>query len=431
MINLCQKLDAMKLFTLLILISLFPSLLHGQVFYTENFGTGCNQGNLANGTVTGTGTWTVTNTGANGGGANQWFISATEAGMGVGNCGDGCLATGGNNRTLHVANVANGTAACFFCPSGDCGAAYADGTTDFGFCPGSMDPTMNKRAESPIINCSGQSGITLDMVYMFGGQPGVDFCTVEYFDGVVWSTLGVPAQTATCGGGQGLWTAFSAALPASANNNPNVKIGFRWQQVVDDGGVDPSFAVDDIELSIPIVLGVDMVDMSVLCNEGEKSVTWTTQNEHNSDYFNVYYSHDALDWNLLDVEASNNHSGLNQYIVVDRHRSNDQMMYYYIEQVDKDGKRTSYKLLSSDNCDDQGDIKIFPNPSDGNELRVLSSRMNVDEVFIFSIEGKQVGHFKNESASKYITVYPSLSAGRYLVKVRTKDETKSLPLIIH
>lgn len=34
-------------------------------------------------------------------------------------------------------------------------------------------------------------------------------------------------KSINCGGGQGRWTQYSIALPASANNNPNVKIGFR------------------------------------------------------------------------------------------------------------------------------------------------------------------------------------------------------------
>jgi hypothetical protein len=56
-------------------------------------------------------------------------------------------------------------------------------------------------------------------------------------------------KTATCGGGQGLWTAFSMTLPASADNNPNVRIGFRWVNNADGTGTDPSFAVDDIALA--------------------------------------------------------------------------------------------------------------------------------------------------------------------------------------
>jgi gliding motility-associated-like protein len=38
-------------------------------------------------------------------------------------------------------------------------------------------------------------------------------------------------------------------LPASANNNPNVKIGFLWVNNDDGTGAGPSFAVDDIKLS--------------------------------------------------------------------------------------------------------------------------------------------------------------------------------------
>src|SRR5579872_2911419 len=78
-----------------------------QVFWTETFGnSGINcatQGTSAGGFISGNGTWTMTNTGANGATANTWYISSAEAGMGVGNCGDGCLNNGALiNQTLHV-----------------------------------------------------------------------------------------------------------------------------------------------------------------------------------------------------------------------------------------------------------------------------------------------------------------------------------------
>ncbi|PCH92367.1 MAG: hypothetical protein COB85_08235, partial [Bacteroidetes bacterium] len=48
---------------------------------------------------------------------------------------------------------------------------------------------------------------------------------------------------------QGTWTAFSILLPASANNNDSVKIGFNWTNNDDGVGTDPSVAIDDITLS--------------------------------------------------------------------------------------------------------------------------------------------------------------------------------------
>ena len=215
-----------------------------QVFWTETFGTGCNQTQSAIGFNSGNGLWSITSTGLNQSFSNFWYVSGAESGMGVGNCGDGCLGTGTTNQTLHISNVTGSPSAFIFCPTGDCGAAY-----DAGF--GTNVVTTNKRAESPTINCTGKSNITLTFSYIMGANPPTDAATVMYFDGVTWIQISAPPSTnnASCGG-QGLWTAYTIALPASANNNPNVKVGFNWVNI--DGNAaasDPSFAVDDITLS--------------------------------------------------------------------------------------------------------------------------------------------------------------------------------------
>jgi len=223
-----------KLATLIVCsTSLF---LHSQTtIFTESFGTGCDQHQLADGlNPTGAGTWTVANTGANDGYPNQWFISATEAGMGAGNCGDGCLSTGGTNRTLHVgANLAFGSI-------GDPGAAYLAG-------PGFANSNM--RVESPTINCGSYINMSLSFLYMHGGVAGSDYFEIQYStdNGATWSLVSSPAQTPTPCAPQGQWTAYTVNLPAGANNNPNVKFGFRWQNV-DGSGADPSVAIDDIVL---------------------------------------------------------------------------------------------------------------------------------------------------------------------------------------
>ncbi len=215
-----------------------------QVFWTETFGTGCNQNQLANGVNAGNGMWLVTNTGLNQSSANQWYVSAKEGGVPVNTCGqDGC-ASGSNNRTLHVGNVAGSPLASFSCPTGDCGAAYDAGT-------GSGQVTTNRRAESPVINCTGKSNITLSFDYIMQADlAGGDYATVMYFDGATWAQVSAPPATnnSSCTG-QGFWTNFTVALPASANNNPGVKVGFNWINNDDGVGTDPSFAVDNVKLS--------------------------------------------------------------------------------------------------------------------------------------------------------------------------------------
>jgi gliding motility-associated-like protein len=232
------------------------------VFFTEDFGldaTCANQNQNANGVVTVNGAWTVTTLAAEGGQANLWFVSATEAGMGAGVCGDGCLGTPAlDNQTLHVGSIGVG-----LCPTGDCGAAYNAGGTG----------ETHKRVESPTIDCSGQSTITLDFNYMHFGEAGLDEASLWYFDGVIWTALQNPMpQTTCCGGGcgtlfaQGQWAAapFSVVLPASADNNPNVRIGFQWDNDANNSGADPSFACDDIQMTTAVAAGCPVVANATL-----------------------------------------------------------------------------------------------------------------------------------------------------------------------
>lgn len=194
-------------------------------FWSENFTTGAG--------------WNLASVqGPEGSDPNPFIIGAYEGGgIPPGGCG---VANNGNN-TMHVGSVFN--------PTG--GAAYDAG----GLCGILFCPQTNRRAESPTINCTGYTGITLSFNYIEFGSGTADNMTLWYFDGTTWSQLSDPAKTPCCGGAcngfrQGMWTAYSIALPSSANNNPNIKIGYKWENNDDGVGTDPSFAVDDISLSV-------------------------------------------------------------------------------------------------------------------------------------------------------------------------------------
>lgn len=231
--------------------------LNAQVFWTETFGTGCAAGTLADGFSTPNGTWSTSVIGTNGAQSNEWYISATESGEGVGNCGDGCLSTAvADRKTLHI-----GTNPVF----GDFGAAYlAEGG-------GFFNVVTDKRAESPTIDCSNQCDITLSFEYIENGDGTLDNHTLWYFDGASWSLLADTPKTPLCGV-QGQWQNFSISLPASANNNPNVRIGFRWVNNDDAIGTDPSIAIYNIQLSSNDVIPPTMdcvsgVNVYVTANE--------------------------------------------------------------------------------------------------------------------------------------------------------------------
>ncbi len=221
------------------------------IFWTEAFQNGCASLCLASAYVGPNGAWTITN-GVNGAGANEWFVSGAECGNAAGSCGTAC---GAVDPSLHIGNVAASTGSCAFCPAGDCGAAY-DASSTGGFacllCAATCNNSVltSKRIESPTINCTGKSNVTVRFNYIENGSGANDNASLYYFDGVAWSfVIDMPKTAAgNCGGGQHCWTPYIATLPASATNNPNAKIGFLWVNNVDGTGGDPSFAVDDIQV---------------------------------------------------------------------------------------------------------------------------------------------------------------------------------------
>lgn len=217
------------LLSLLLFVSV--QTVSAQVFWQEDFSNGCTA-NCNASTYTGpNGAWTVSSLSAEGASANKWYVSCAEEGKPAGVCGTGCSS---NDPSLHM-GAGGGI--------GDLGASYnATGAAN----------VTDKRAESPLINCSAYSNITVDFDYIGQGQScTTDFCDfqVSTDGGTSWSNVQTCMTSSLCGA-QGLWQAFSTTLPAACNNNPNVKIGFHWKNNGDGVGTDPSFAVDSIRLSV-------------------------------------------------------------------------------------------------------------------------------------------------------------------------------------
>lgn len=239
---------------------------HSQTFWTENFGTSSTSGTVTsytgpNGAWTETASSTATY-------SNVWYVSCQEQGHVTGVCGDQCSSSSGLGPSLHLgASAAIG---------GDAGAAYFSGSGST-----MLDATTDRRAESPTINCTGKSSITLNFYYIENGDGTNDDGTVYYYDGTTWSPLTNPAKTSVCSSGQGQWARASVSLPASANNNPNVKIGFRWVNNNDAAGTDPSYAVDSVSLyaagstaSAPVASFT--VSDSAICQDSCLTLTSTT-----------------------------------------------------------------------------------------------------------------------------------------------------------
>ncbi len=222
------------------------STLSQTVFYTENFASG------------GTG-WTLNvSTGSNGADFNFFTVSDNEGGVLPPGCG---VATNGN-KTLHVTSVFNPTGGASYDAGGLCGLLFC--------------PLTNQRTESPTINCTARTTVSVSFNYIEGGSGILDDATLWYFDGLTWALIDNMPKTTVCGGGQGQWASRTVALPASANNNPSVKIAFNWTNNDDGVGTDPSFAVDDITLTALSPLTFSISLPSPICQTTSLNATYSS-----------------------------------------------------------------------------------------------------------------------------------------------------------
>jgi len=278
-----QKLSSRIAFiALLSFISIQSS--HAQ-FWVEDFGTDgsgscASQGNSANSfdSGLGNGPWTVTNE-STGFLSHLWFVSSMEeGGNGDGDCGQVCSGVNPvSNQTLHISTAGPNPPADFG------GATYSEFAN-----PGIYETDI--RVESPTIDCSGIFGITLEFAFI-AGQNTDDFCTLELFDGTTWIPITNLVQTENCdppNGAQNEWQIYSELLPVQAFDNPNVRIGFRWQNNSD--GIktlgDISAAIDDISLTagdppVPPVADFEVVTPLPICENNFVSFSDLTDFDDN------------------------------------------------------------------------------------------------------------------------------------------------------
>lgn len=362
-------------FIVLIVANIFSIQLKAQVtFWNEDFeGVACTSG--CDPALIG---WTSTNTGANSTSANDWYFSCAENGQGAGVCGAGC----GADNSLHIGSST----------LGDIGAAF-DATQ-----------TTNKRIESPTIDCSGKSTIAVNFNYISNGDAGVDFCTMMYFNGSTWASLGVMNQTACCGGPcngarQGRWTAFNIALPNTANNNPNVKIGFDWTNN-NISGDDPSFAVDDIVVTYVTLLPISLKNFAAEYVGEVVSIKWTTASETNNDFFTIERSNDAIHFEEIIYRSGGGNSSVERdYFEVDSKPLNG-ISYYRLKQTDFDGKSTYSSTVSVQSYSKNNEFTVYPNPSSGiYNLLFNESYDELKQINVFDYTGRIV--FKSETVSNY------------------------------
>lgn len=408
-------------------------------FFSENFNNGCVSLCLADSYAG----WSISSTGTNGAFANDWYISCAENGNAPGNCGSGC----GNDASLHIGSAPGSPAG--LCPSGDCGAAYDASLASV---------VTNRRVESPLIDCSGFLNVQIQFDYIAAqSNLGTDFYTVEYSSdgGATWNSLGNgPASacccnfldcfsvgccapsTTTCGSlRQGNWTQANLALPASAANNPNVRIGFNWTNNGDNIGTDPSVAIDDLQVSGDVNLPVGITAFSGLRVDAGVELAWELALEGGMERLSLLKSLDGMRFEAI-AEFGMERNGVleakGQYL--DGESAFDRV-YYRLRLEDAQGQGHLSRILEVD-AGEMDRIVFFPNPLDqGRPLGVALSTAYDSRVVweLYGLDGQRIWSEELEvkRGSRHLEmVVPELAPGIYIVHSKINENQSFQKLII-
>ncbi len=411
----------------LILASLFPIMIQAQV-WQENFDNGCANGCSGNGYTSLNGVWNVTNIGVNGVNANRWFVSCAEDGfLAAPPCANTCSNPAPGNATAHIGNVSTSTAAFLICPGGDCRAIYDDSTPA---------EATSIRLESPVISTVGLTSISLSMIYFLGGVNCTsDYAAIEYHDGTSWSVL-VPclAQTVNnCApphnGSYNL--AYTVNLPVSANNNPAIRIGFRWENDGNGTGTDPSFSIDNLVITNG-GLAADIEDFKVMPLNEAVQLRWVVRDDAGIDQFVLERSLDGKEF--TEISALSSRDGNSSNIVYEwlDTRPLGGKSYYRIRQEYTGGKSTYTHPLSVTRSEDKILSFESSNILEANshpEVQIYSNQNRKVSCQLIDMTGRMFLHQEeislNRGYNELSLSRQSLNPGWYVLTIASAELTET------
>lgn len=164
-------------------------------------------------------------------------------------------------------------------------------------------------------------------------------------------------------------------------------------------------------------LPVELLFFDAKLNEYGRSVdlSWATQTEINSDYFDVQRRTDDNSWETLDrVDVAGNSINVEQYYAVDEHPVFG-INYYRLKQVDQNGE-VNFSETRAVALQATDDIMLFPNPAN-NSLTVMSDKLRFSRVTIVDQTGRVVPYtacFSSDNSMRIDT--QNMSNGFYYLQ---------------
>jgi hypothetical protein len=248
--------------------------------------------------------------------------------------------------------------------------------------------------------------------------PPVSAGVLYYFNGTNY----VPVTA-----GLDLTPAQAASLKFDPSASYNGITSFKFT-ATDNRGLVSSAAVYKIPVQIsalPIILS----SFSALLDNNIVKLSWTTEQESNSNKFIIEKSVDGNNWQTLTiVKAVGNSSSISNYSTTDGQPA--PMNYYRLKMVDLDGSFVYSKVLRVSKKEMTiGAVKIFPNPVvNSAAVSITSSATETVSVKVFSNNGMMVKEITSQLNAGVTNIdvpgVSQLSRGIYTVVINDQSGSR-------
>ncbi|MDG1334016.1 MAG: hypothetical protein P8P74_16890 [Crocinitomicaceae bacterium] len=184
------------------------------------------------------------------------------------------------------------------------------------------------------------------------------------------------------------------------------------------------------------LLSVELVEFYSVCENGSTTLIWTTASEVNNDYFLLEkVNADGSFTTVTTVNGSDDSQNEITYSYSD-HQTREEITYYRLSQVDYDGTREVFDIISSKLCSTSNATTVHYSQETG-ELMLFNysgSLENLSGLSLVSMVGNQVAtdDVSLQNASKAsVQLLKPLAAGNYLVRLLFNDREEMVKLFVH
>jgi hypothetical protein len=167
-------------------------------------------------------------------------------------------------------------------------------------------------------------------------------------------------------------------------------------------------------------LPVEFSKMTTMCEDELVRIQWTTESEHNNDYYRIERSNTGYEWEILGtVEGVGNSTTEQTYTYFDENQRINN--YYRLYQVDIDGAQEILSTMYSECEGTNSNIESFPNPSHGSfSIHWKQFKTKGDaHISILNTNGKRVFYEKVvlDLGTNLFIIKADLAPGIYMIEL--------------